>query len=111
MNEFIIVLTGVLLRIAVPALVLLGLATLLNRLDARWKRESARQNDVVSAQPPCWEVRVCSVEQMESCPARNSDEPCWQVFRQENGDFDPTCLACDVFLNGVDPIPAALSSR
>jgi len=114
MNEFYIILTGVLLRIAIPALVLLGLAVLLSRLDARWKRESARQDKelkVVSNNDPlpCWEIRGCSAEEMETCPAKNSDEPCWQVFRQENGDFDPICLNCEVFLNAAGPVPPAAS--
>jgi hypothetical protein len=52
MNEFIIVLTGVLLRIAIPALILLGLTSLLNFLDKRWKLEAACQSENLSGVDP-----------------------------------------------------------
>ena len=44
MNEFCIVLAGVLLRIPIPLLVLLGLSNFLGGMDARWKREALRQS-------------------------------------------------------------------
>ena len=115
MNEFYIILTGVLLRIAIPLLVLLGLALLLSRMDARWKRESLRQEKELSVvsntQLVCWEIRGCSAEEKQNCPAAKSDEPCWQFFRQENGDFDPICVSCDVFLKAVPPVPSAITNH
>jgi hypothetical protein len=115
MNEFYIVLAGVLLRIAIPLLVLLGLAIFLGRMDARWKRESQRQAKELVVNPDetpvCWVVKGCSPEQRAACPAGNSDEPCWQVFRHENGDFDPICLNCDVFLTSVAPVPEIVTTN
>jgi hypothetical protein len=84
-------------------------------MDARWKRESIRQEKelpVVSNEPlRCWEIRGCSPAEMETCPARKSDEPCWQFFRQENGDFDPICLNCEVFLTAAGPVPASATTH
>lgn len=115
MNEFYIVLAGVLLRIAIPLLVLLGLALLLSRMDARWKKESIRQDrelTVMSRETPaCWVAKDCSPEKMATCPAKKSEEPCWQVFRQENGDFDPNCLSCDVFLTAAGPVPQIVTTH
>lgn len=116
MNEYYIILAGVLLRIAIPLLVLLGLAILLGRMDARWKRESLRQakDDLPVATvetSACWDVKRCSPEERASCPATRSDEPCWQVFRKENGDFDSDCQKCDVFLTDVAPVPEIVSSN
>lgn len=112
MNEYFIVLTGVLLRIAIPLLVLLLLAILLSRLDARWKRESIRSEKelkVIPAEiPACWEIKGCGPEKKAACAATKTDEPCWQVFRQENGDFAPACLSCEVFLTAAGPVPAAI---
>jgi hypothetical protein len=115
MNEYLIILASVLIRIAIPLLVLLGLALLLGRMDARWKRESAlrQSKDLVvisNGASACWDVKGCSLEQMAACPAKKSDEPCWQVFRQENGDFDPNCLNCDVFLTSVAPVPEIVTT-
>jgi hypothetical protein len=114
MNEYYIVLAGVLLRIAIPLLVLLGLALFLGRMDARWKREALRQAKdltmISMEKPACWDSKNCSIEEKSACRAVKSDEPCWQVFRQENGNFDPNCLKCDVFLTNVAPIPETITT-
>jgi hypothetical protein len=116
MNEYYAILAGVLIRIAIPLLVLLGLALLLGRMDARWKRESqslrqGRDLTVISnGTAACWDVKGCSPEKIAACPVKNSDESCWQVFRQENGDFDPNCLNCDVFLTSVAPVPEIVTT-
>ncbi len=114
MNEYMIVLAGVLVRIAIPLVVLLGLAILLGRLDAHWKRESIQQEKelkVLNDTPACWDVKHCTPEKMAACPAVKTDEPCWQVFRLENGDFDPDCLTCEVFLTAAGPVPATITAH
>lgn len=115
MNEYLIILAGVLLRIAIPLAVLLGLALLLGRMDARWKQESLRQEKELAvteqSAPDCWEVKNCSVQDMAACPARKSTEPCWQVFRQDNGDFHPDCLTCEVFLSAAGPVPEIVTNH
>ncbi len=104
MNEVIAVLLGFALRIVVPVLVTFVLAYYLKRLDAQWQEEARKQIPVLD-QPRlhCWEVKACSLEQMSRCPATKSDEPCWQVFRNENGQMKEECLTCQVF--AATPVP------
>jgi hypothetical protein len=115
MNEYYTILAGVLLRIAIPLLVLLGLAVLLGRMDARWKRESLQQSKdlavAVDDMPADWEAKNCPIEKAAESLAKKPNEPCWQVFRQENGDFDSHCLNCDVFLTSVAPIPEVVTTH
>jgi hypothetical protein len=108
MNEIAVLLTSILLRIGIPILFVAGLISLMRRLDARWQNEAMREGQAavkLSTERPCWEQKGCSPEQMAVCRATKSIEPCWQLFRQNNGHLMQQCLTCEVF--AVAPVPAA----
>jgi hypothetical protein len=106
MNEIYALLTGVLLRIAIPVLLTGGLVYLLRRLDARWQAEARQKSlrKLSDDQRPCWEMKSCPIEQVSACPAPKYSEPCWQIFRQANGYLSEKCLDCEVFRSA--PLPA-----
>jgi hypothetical protein len=99
MTTFSVVFVGILIRIVIPLLVMAGIVYLLRRLDARWQAEAMYHQKFASAknQKHCWEVKSCSAEKMENCPATKTEEPCWQAFRKENGYLQDECLRCPVF--------------
>jgi len=99
MITFSVVLVGILLRIALPLLIMAGLAYILRRLDARWQAEAIyhQKFETVDGQKRCWEIKGCSAEQMANCEATKTDEPCWQAFRKTNGYLKDECLQCQVF--------------
>ena len=100
------------LRFGIPIGITLLLAYSLRRLDAHWKaeaeakvtREEVRQ--VAISQEPCWELRGCSPEKRELCPAyAHPNDPCWEA-RSANGHLPQTCRDCHVlgralFLAGI----------
>jgi hypothetical protein len=110
METLLTVFIGLFARILVPVVLTSILVVLLGRLDARWKAEAQKQlaNPRLSAaQKPCWEVRGCSEESKKNCRAyANSDVPCWQVYRNKNGDLREGCLGCTVFLDAPVPVRA-----
>jgi hypothetical protein len=99
MTTFSVVLVGILLRIALPLLIMAGLVYILRRLDARWREEAIYHQKFETAkdQKHCWEIKGCSAERMANCEATKTDEPCWQVFRKTNGYLMDECLQCPVF--------------
>jgi hypothetical protein len=105
MNEFYALLTGLLLRFGIPILFTGGLVYLLARLDARWQQEAVQQKEPapLTDQKPCWEQKDCPPGQVQACPAASSSEPCWQVFRQNNGYLAQKCLDCQVFSSAPAP--------
>jgi hypothetical protein len=103
-------LIGAGLRFVIP----IGLTSLLvwwlRRLDVRWQAESRQQQvrvinaSEIARSPRCWEVRNCPPERMAECLAHNRpDAPCWQIFRDEDGNLRTACLSCPVFRNAVAP--------
>jgi hypothetical protein len=99
MTTFSVVFVGILLRIALPLLIMAGLVYILRRIDARWQAEAIYRQKFETAkdQKHCWEIKNCSAEQMSNCEATKTDEPCWQVFRKTNGYLKDECLQCQVF--------------
>ncbi len=97
------ILTGLLLRLAIPIAGTVILIYFLRRLDAHWRAE-AQLPRTPAPKAECWKVKGCSPAQKKNCKAASSPLPCWQVFRQPNGYLQEECLACDVFVNA--PIPA-----
>ena len=99
MTTFLVVLTGILLRIALPLLIMASLVYILRRLDARWQAEAMyhQKFETAEGQKRCWEIKNCSAEQMSNCEATKTDEPCWQAFRKKNGYLKDECLQCQVF--------------
>ncbi|MEP7356793.1 MAG: hypothetical protein ABI847_06100 [Anaerolineales bacterium] len=90
---------GLFVRIGVPGLLLAGLVWLMRRLDARWQAEAMRQPAARPvAGPACWEAHNCASERRAACPAfANPQTPCWQQFRDRDGNLRSGCLACEFF--------------
>ena len=104
MNTVMTIFLGVLLRIGIPVIATALIFYLLRRLDKRWKKE-AEEIPVIISQRPCWEMKGCSEEKRQNCPAfSQTGVPCWQVFRTKNGLLKEECLECDVFRQA--PVPA-----
>jgi hypothetical protein len=104
MDTVLTILLGVLLRIGIPVMATALIFFLLRRLDKRWKKE-AEAIPVIISKRPCSEIKGCSEEKRQSCPAfSQTGVPCWQVFRTKNGLLKEECLECDVFRQA--PIPA-----
>ena len=99
-NVLLTIITGLVLRIGLPIAATALVIFFLRRLDNRWRSE-ARQNLLVpmaASSQPCWQVKKCSQEQRQNCPAlKQTASPCWQIFRSEQGTSKETCLGCDVF--------------
>jgi hypothetical protein len=90
------------LRFGIPIGITILLAYALKRLDAHWQAEaelkaaSKEVRQVAISQEPCWELRGCSPEQRDLCPAyAHPNEPCWQV-RSANGHLPKLCRDCQV---------------
>ena len=94
------VLTGLLLRLAIPIAGTIVLVYFLRKLDAHWQAE-AKQPTMQKAE--CWKSKDCSSEQRKNCVAASSPLPCWQCLRQPNGYLQEKCISCNVFAKA--PIP------
>lgn len=101
-TSFLIVLAGLLLRLAIPVAVTAVLIFLLRKLDAHWQSEVQSTASVEKLN--CWETKGCSPEQIKNCIAGQSALPCWQVYRLPNGYLREECLSCEIFRKA--PIPA-----
>lgn len=97
------ILTGLVLRLAIPILGTILLIYILRKLDAHWQAE-AELMPVTTEKVECWNIKGCSEEQRKTCVAATSPLPCWQVHRQSNGYLQEKCISCEVFLHA--PIPA-----
>jgi hypothetical protein len=108
LNGLLVLLAGVLVRLALPAGLTLALAWLLRRLDARWQAEAAATRPVCSTTgTPCWETRQCPPERRATCAAYGQKAlPCWQYFRDAQGNLRAECLGCEVFHLAPAPMPA-----
>ena len=100
---------GFLLRLGIPILITIILVRFLRRLDERWQVEAE-----VAATPVknigCWEIKECPHELRETCKAYlNPETPCWQVFRDPNGDMKEGCLGCKVFRDAPIAVPITLT--
>ena len=108
--SFVAVLTGILLRLAVPIGITAVIILWLRWLDAQWQLEALRLPSE-QAQPkpavPCWVTRNCSEEERAGCPVfGNRNVFCWQYFRAENGRMQEKCLTCKVFQQAPAMVPA-----
>ena len=102
------VITGFALRLAIPIGITAVAMFFLRRLDTRWKVEAESQLlKPVVEKPKCWEVHGCSEEMRATCTGYQSQHPCWQAHRKENGYLQDRCLGCDVFRKA--PVPAKVS--
>src|SRR5215208_4325359 len=101
--SFLAILSGLLLRLAIPIIGTSILIYFLRKLDAHWQTET-ELTPVPMQKTQCWKVKGCSPAQRENCLADSSPLPCWQVFRQPNGYLQEECISCEVFIDA--PIPA-----
>lgn len=113
--DVLVILGGFFLRIGVPILFTLGLAVFLRRLDQRWQADAEReyildlltQAEAAGTMPSpqaCWDLKGCSQEAREKCPAYLSPEtPCWEIQRVE-GKIADNCLGCEVLKHAL-PVP------
>jgi hypothetical protein len=105
LEEIAVVIVGVLLRFAIPIALTMLAVWFFRRLDRRWQAEAqerARLQIAMAAagRTPCWEQKQCSPAQREKCPVYGQQGvPCWQVFRDKDGNLKPTCLDCGVFVD------------
>jgi hypothetical protein len=113
-----LLLGGVFVRIGIPVLITGALIYLFTRLDAHWKAEAERAASAPAASHSaaaltyarntgCWDVNKCPEEKRKNCRAyKNSDTPCWQVFRSKEGLLKEKCLGCKVFKEAPLPVHA-----
>jgi MerR family transcriptional regulator/heat shock protein HspR len=53
---------------------------------------------------PCWEIRGCTIEQMDACTAsKERSAPCWDLARQ-SGTKVNECYQCPVYLAAPDHV-------
>jgi hypothetical protein len=96
------VITGLLLRLALPIVGTAILIYFLRKLDTHWQTQ-AQLTPVSVEKVECWKVKGCSTEQRENCIAASSPLPCWQVQRLPNGYLREKCISCEVFTNAPTP--------
>lgn len=97
------VITGLVVRLALPILLTALVILFLRRLDSHWQSE-ARYAPIKVEKPQCWKIKDCTPSQQKVCPAVKSSLPCWQVFRLRNGYLREQCLTCDVLARA--PLPS-----
>jgi|SRR5829696_3907690 len=101
-TSVLIVLGGMILRLAIPILGTMLLIFFLHKLDNRWQIE-AKLQPVIANKPECWKIKDCDPEQVNQCEGASSLLPCWQVYRQPNGYLNEECLSCTIFTEA--PVP------
>jgi len=95
--------TGLLIRLAIPIALTALLIVFLRKLDAHWQTEAQLPQPVIQ-NIECWKIKRCTPEQRRNCMALNSSLPCWQAHRLPNGYLREVCLSCKVFIEA--PMPA-----
>jgi hypothetical protein len=102
-NIVLVILLGLLVRLAIPIL-LTGLAVYgLKKLDEHWQSETLNIPAVME-KPECWNMLKCPPEARVVCAGFLSTQPCWQVFQLPNGRLREACALCKVFR--AAPLPA-----
>ncbi len=89
-------LTGLLVRLAIPILITTLLVILLRQLDIRWQKD-AHLPVLAMQRPECWKIKGCPPDQVANCIGAQSPLPCWQAFRLPNRYLQQECLTCKVF--------------
>ena len=118
MDEFLVtvfLVSGILLRIAIPIGITIGASVLLRRLDKKWRDEADQQNKNLPSlvniwlENPCWETNECEETRRETCDAYQQESlPCWEVF-QNNGHFQKQCKNCS-YLEDLPIIPVKIKT-
>ena len=99
------VVAGIALRLAIPIGITAIAIYFLRRLDIRWQTEAEEQLLLpVVEKAKCWKIKGCTAEMRATCAGYQSEQPCWQALREENGYLQERCLGCDVFKKAPVPI-------
>ncbi len=100
------------LRIGVPALLIIGLSYLLVRYsharitaDLQAPAETAGMSPAewaraVTVPPmvPCWEQKNCDATKRSNCAAyKRSHVPCWLAVQVAEGQLRADCMSCDLY--------------
>lgn len=100
-----VILLGLILRVAVPLAITILAVSFLHKLDARWQAEAElEKNTQVKDEMPCWKDLGLPIEQIKLRTTAN-DQPCWQTHRLTNGRLRESCLTCEVFLDAPVAAP------
>ena len=111
LNAVAALLVGILVRFGLPIIVTALIVWGLKRLDSRWQveiseRRTRSMEGVAIQEIKCWELRACAEEERGDCIAfQNPAIPCWQHFRNGNGELREDCLECEIFR--ITPITIA----
>ena len=107
LETFLAILTGVVLRLAIPLAFTALIIYFLRKLDARWQTEAETLAQLpVVEKPECWNIMNCTEEERAHCQALNAPQPCWQVNRRPNGYLAEKCIGCEVFRTAPVPVHA-----
>jgi len=99
------VVTGIALRLAIPIGITAIAIYFLRRLDTRWQAEAEEQLLLPAVEKTkCWKINDCTAEMRATCAGYQSEQPCWQAFREDNGYLQERCLGCDVFQQAPIPV-------
>lgn len=99
LHPVLVILIGLVLRLAVPVALTVLIVYLLGKLDARWQAEARDEEKALAVdQMPCLKNEELSVEQMKLRMSL-SEQPCWQAQRSQSGYLNEACLDCEVFLS------------
>jgi hypothetical protein len=102
-TSLLVLIAGLLVRLAIPIALTAVLIFFLRKLDTRWQAE-AEIIQPVAQNVECWKIKGCSPEQQANCVAAKSELPCWQARRLPNGYLHEECLSCEIFTEA--PMPA-----
>lgn len=113
MNDTMVIIIGLAIRIGIPVALTILAVLLLRRLDKGWQESAMphRMKLVEAGLTPrntgCWDVMHCSEEKKATCRAyANQNLPCWQVFRNKDGEMLTKCVECKLFTQAPIPIKA-----
>ena len=101
--SLLVLITGLLIRLAIPIALTVLLIIFLRKLDARWQKEADLHQPLMES-VECWKIKNCAPEQRENCVAYQAIVPCWQAKRLPNGYLHEECLSCEIFTKA--PMPA-----
>ena len=104
LTSILAVLTGFLIRLAIPIVLTAFVIFLLRKLDAHWQKEAEQLPALSTQKVECWKIKGCRPEQIAHCAGAHSSLPCWQSLRLPNGYLREECLTCEIFVKAPAPM-------
>ena len=92
-----VILIGLVLRLALPLTVTLVAVYFLRKLDAYWQQQAELERSQPAKEEEAWDLKDCPIEKRSSQPVLSSILPCWQTHRLPNGYLNDECLSCVTF--------------